>query len=89
VNDIVVSGISALAMGIILKYIDYSAGKSSREDQQVEDRIMAYHDSLQREVERLTDENHKLREESDRYRTLYLEQIEKNYRHTRQEDIDR
>lgn len=76
-NEIVISGLVALFIGIILKLIDLSVNKGNLEDAQMEAKIIQYQESLQKDIDRLTNENHILKAEADKYREAYHKELDK------------
>ena len=76
-DEVIIASVSSIVVAAILKTIDFFMGRESREDEAEQQNISEYHKSMQAEVARLTEENRRLREESDKYRTLYLDLLEK------------
>jgi predicted nuclease with TOPRIM domain len=76
-NEVVIATVSSFVVAAILKGMDFFIGRDNREDTQDYQTISEYHKSMQEEVSRLREENRRLREESDKYRSLYLELLEK------------
>lgn len=76
-DEVVIATISSIVVAAILKSMDFFIGKDKQSDDQEHQTLTEYHKAMQADVARLTEENRRLREESDKYRMLYLELLEK------------
>lgn len=76
-DEVIIASISSVVVAAVLKTIDFFMGRESREDEAEQQTISEYHRSMHEELMALREENHRLREESDKYRMLYLELLEK------------
>ena len=76
-DEAIWSTVSAIIVGIILTVAGKWVGRSTQEDQQEEDRRKEFQSAVQRELEDVRDENRQNREESEHYRVLYFEALER------------
>lgn len=76
-DEVIWSAVSAIVVGLTLKSSEFFMNRKSGEQKAREDRLSHYQESVEGDVEELRAENRLLRAESDKYRLMYYDLLDK------------